>query len=188
MPAPHEIVATPLTIYLAPVGTAFPAVEDDPAAFDAAWELLGSEGDLNYGEDGVTVSHGETVSDFTPAGSTMPSKRFRTAEDFLISLNLVDLGPEAYAKVMNDAEITATGSSKSFSLFRGDQVNAFAVLARGMSTVDNELALQYVFSKAFVSVDGNVVWNKGKPAELPVKIQAIRHSDADLIELQIQTA
>lgn len=191
MPAPHEIVASPLTIYLAPVGTAFPDIDADPAD---PWDLLGTEGAKNYDDAGVTVAHGETVADFTPAGSTMPSKRFRTAEDFLISLNLVDLGPTAYAKVMNDAEITqippeiGQAGVDSFSLFRGDQVNSFAVLAKGMSTVDNELALQYQFSKAHVSVDGDVVWKKGIPAMLPTKIQAVRHSDSDVIELLIQTA
>jgi hypothetical protein len=188
MPAPHEIVASPLTIYLAEIGTAFPDIADTPDTFAGAWAVLGTEGDKNYDDAGVTVSHNETVADFTPAGSTMPSKRFRTAEDFMISLNLVDLGPEAYAKVMNDALITDLGNEKYFSLFRGDQVNAFAVLARGMSTVDNDLNLQYVFSKAFVSVDGNVVWTKGKPSMLPVKIQAVRHADTDLIECHIQTA
>lgn len=184
MPAPHEVVAAPLTIYLAAIGSTFPNIDAAPAA---PWAVLGTEGDRNYSDAGVTVSHGETVADFTPAGSTMPSKRFRTAEDFLISLNLVDLGPDAYAKVMNDADITEGGHDDSFSLYRGDQVNAFAVLAKGMSTVDNDLALQYEFSKAFVSVDGDVVWNKGTPAMLPVKIQAIRHSDSDVILVRIQT-
>jgi hypothetical protein len=185
MPAPHEIVAAPLTVYLAPVGTAFPAVEDDVSAFDPAWEKLGKEGDANYDEEGVVVSHDETTSDFTPAGRTMPSKRFRVGESFEITLNLVDLSPETYAKVMNDAEITTSGSSKSFSLYRGDQVASFAVLARGPSTVDNDLACQYVFSKAFVSVDGKATWTKGKPTMLPTKIQAIKHANDDLIEFQV---
>jgi hypothetical protein len=187
MPAPHEVVATPLTIYLAAIDTAFPDVADDPSLFDAAWQLLGKEGDANYDDSGVSVDHSETVVDFTPAGRTMPSKRFRTTETFELALNLVDLSPETYAKVMNDAELTSTGTSQSFSLYRGDQVNSFAVLARGMSTVDNTLSLQYVFSKAFVSVSGKVEWTKGKPSMLPVTILAIRHADTDLIECQIQT-
>lgn len=187
MPAPHEVVASPLTVYLAAVGTSFPDVSDAPALFDPAWGVLGTEGSANYDDDGVEVAHDETTADFTPAGRTMPSKRFRTGESFEIALKLVDLSPEQYAKVMNDAEITDTGSAKSFSLYRGDQVNSFAVLARGMSTVDNELNLQYVFSKAFVSVDGKVTWTKGKPSMLPVKIEAIKHADSDLIECHIQT-
>ena len=45
----------------------------------------------------------------------------------------------------------------------------------------NELLL------AFVSVDGNVDWKKGDPAMLPVKIQAVRHADSDVIRLREQT-
>lgn len=192
MPAPSEIVAAPLTLYLAVIGTAFPAIDDEEGDFLPAWEKLGTEGDNNY-DGAVTVSHSETVNDFTPAGSTMPTKRFRTAESFEIKLSLVDVSPTAYAKVMNDAAVThiAAGSGhageSSFSLFRGDQVNSFAVLARGMSSVDNDLNLQYEFSKAFVSVNGDVSWQKGTPAMLPVDILAVKHSDADVIVCRIQT-
>lgn len=185
MSPPDEIIAVPLEIYLAPIGTDFPDVADDPSVFDAAWELLGKEGSGNYDEGGVIAHHNETTSDFTPAGRTMPVKRFRTGEEAGFELDLVDLSPEPYAKVMNNAPITTTATAKKFSLYRGPQVNAFAVLGRGMSTVDNDLNLQYVFSKAFVSVNGNVTHNKGKPAMLPVKIEAIKHSDLDLIECQI---
>jgi len=191
MAAPEEVVAAPLTIWLALVGTAFPEIDAAPGV---GWEKLGTEGDMNYDESGVSVSHAETVNDFTPAGSTMPSKRFRTGEDFLIKLNLVDLSPDVYAKVMNNATVTDTPASSgvagkaAFSLFRGDQVNSFAVLARGLSSVDNTLNMQYRFSKAFVSVNGDITWNKGVPAMLPLEIQAIRHSSADVIDVEIQTA
>lgn len=124
----------------------------------------------------------------------MPTKRFRTAESFETKLNLVDLSPEVYAKVMNDAIVDTIPASmgvageKSFSLFRGTQVNSFAVLMRGLSSVDNDLNLQYEFSKAFVSVNGDVAWQKGTPAMLPVSLLAVKHSDADVIVCRIQTA
>jgi hypothetical protein len=191
MAAPEEILAFPLEVWLAPVGTAFPAVDAVPAI---DWEKLGTEGDLNYDESGVTVSHGEGVFDFTPAGSTMPSKRFRTSESLLTKLNLVDLSPDVYAKVMNDATVTtvaaglAVAGEKHFSLFRGDQVNSFATLLRGVSPVDNTLAMQFEVPKAFVSVNGDVVFNKGVVAALPIEIQMIRHSAADDPICRIQTA
>jgi len=191
--APEEVVAAPLTLYLAAVGTTFPAIDDDPGSFDPAWELFGTDGANNYDDTGVTVSHSETVNDFTPAGSTMPTKRFRTGESLLLKLNLVDLGPNAYAKAMNDATVTTVAPSsgvageKSFSLLRGDQVNSFAVLARGLSSVDNTLNMQYEFSEAFVSVNGDVVWNKGKPAMLPIEMLAVKHG-SDIVVCRIQTA
>ncbi len=193
MPAPNEVVASPLTIYLAPVGFAFPAIDAKPVV-TAGWAKLGTEGANNYDTGGVTVAHSETVSDFTPAGSTMPTKRFRTAESFEISLGLVDISPTVYAKVMNSAALTTVAAASGiagqswFSLFRGIDVNSFAVLARGESSVDNTLTLQYEFSKAFVSVNGNVVYQKGTPAMLPITILAVKHSDSDVIVCRIQTA
>lgn len=188
MPAPHEVVAAPLTVYLAPIGTAFPAVYEPEASFNALWDKLGTEGDRNYTDAGVTVNHAEDTEDFTPAGSTMPIKRFRTGETFEISLELADVSPEMYALVMNDATVTTASRNKHFELFRGDQVNGFAVIARGMSPVDNDLNLQYEFSRAFVSVNGEVTWNKGAVAALPVNILAARYSDSDVIHLRMQTS
>jgi len=188
-----EVVASPLTIYLAPVGFAFPAINAVPIV-TSGWAKLGTEGDNNYAGSGVPVSHSETVSDFVPAGSTMPTKRFRTAESFEIKLNLVDISPKQYAKVMNGATVTdvAAGAGVAgeswFSLFRGINVNSFAVLARGESPVDNALTLQYEFSKAFVSVNGDVVWNKGTPAMLPISILAVKHSASDVIICRVETA
>lgn len=188
MPAPHEVVAAPLEVYLAPVGTSFPTISEPLASFDVGWFLLGTQGSRNYSDAGVTVSHSEEVEDFTPAGSTMPSKRFRVGEDFTLSLELVDVSPTMYAAVMNDATVTSPAGEKYFSLFRGDQVEAFAVLARGMSGVDNDLNAQYEFSQAFVSVNGDVVWNKGTPAFLPVEIKAVIHTDSDFIRYRIETS
>lgn len=188
MPAPHEVVAAPLQVYLAPVGTTFPDVHEPEASFPAGWTLLGTEGSRNYNDDGVVVNHGEEVFDFTPAGSTMPSKRFRTAETFEITLSLADVSAAMYALVMNDADVTDGGNYKEFSLYRGDQVNSFAVFARGMSGEDNAYYMSYEFSKAFVSVNGEVTFNKGEVAALPVSILAVKHEDSDVIRVRIQDA
>jgi hypothetical protein len=191
MAAPEEILAYPLEVYLAIVGTAFPAIDAAPAV---AWVLLGVAGNLNYEDAGVVVSHGETVFDFTPAGSTMPSKRFRVAESLLTKLNLVDLSPDVYAKAMNGATVTTVAAGvgvageSSFDLFRGDAVESFAVLMRGPSPADNTLNMQYEIPKAFVSVNGDVTFNKGVVASLPIEIQMIRHSSADDPKCRIQTA
>lgn len=185
MAAPEEILAFPLTVYLAEVGTAMPTVDADPADFDAAWAVLGTEGDLDYDDNGVTMSHSETTFDVTPAGSTMPVKRFRTAEDLLTKLNLLDVSAEQYAKCMNNSAVTTVASGvgvaghKKFSLFRGDKVAQFAALLRGVSPIDNDLNMQFEVPKCFVSVNGDVPFNKGVATILPIEIQMIRHSEAD---------
>lgn len=191
MAAPEEILAYPLQVYTAIVGTTFPAIDASPAV---AWSLLGTEGNNNYDDTGVVVSHSETAFDFTPAGSTMPTKRFRTAESLLTKLNLVDLGPAGYAMAMNNAAVTTVAAGvgvageKSFDLFRGDSVAEFAVLMRCPSSADNTLTMQYEIPKAFISVNGDVTFNKGVVASLPIEIQMIRHSSADDPKVRIQTA
>ncbi len=57
-----------------------------------------------------------------------------------------------------------------------------------MSPVDNDLNMQYLIPKAFVSVNGDVTFNKGVVASLPIEIQMIRHSSADDPKCQIETA
>lgn len=191
MAAPEEILAFPLNVYLAVVGSTFPKVDATPTT---PWSLLGTGGDLNYDENGVVVSHGEEVFDFTPAGSTMPAKRFRTGESLLAKLTLVDLSPDVYAKAMNGASVTTvaagvgTPGDKHFDLFRGDKVNSFAVLLKGVSPVDNLLSMQYEVPKAYVSVNGDVTFNKGVVSALPIEIQMIRHAAADDPICRIQTA
>jgi hypothetical protein len=194
MAAPEEILAFTLDLWLADVGTAFPLIDDVEASFAEDWGKLGTEGSLNYDENGVIIGHSETVFDFTPAGSTMVAKRFRTGENLLTKLGLVDVSPDQYAKVMNDAAITTIAAasgvagSKEFDLYRGDKVAQFAILMRGVSPVDNDLVMHYKVPKAFVSVNGDVTYNKGVVAALPIEIEMIRHSSADNPKLQIQTA
>ena len=191
MAAPEEILAYPLQVYTAIVGTAFPNVDAAPAV---AWTLLGNAGDNNYDDTGVVMSHAETTFDFTPAGSTMPTKRFRTGENLLTKLNLVDLSAAGYAMAMNNAAITTVAAgvgiagTETFDLFRGTSVAEYAVLMRCPSPADNNLTMQYQIPKAFISVNGDVTFNKGVVASLPIEIQMIRHTSADDPKVVIQTA
>ena len=185
MAAPEQNLAYPLTLYLAVVGTAMPLIDDDPADFDVAWQVLGTDGDRDYDDSGVVVSQSETVFDLIPAGSTTVKKRFRVGESLLTKLNLIDVSPDQYATVMNDAQLTTiapamgVAGEKRFSLFRGDKVASFAVLMRGVSAVDNDLNLQFEIPKAFVSVNGDATFNKGVATALPVEVQPIVIVDAD---------
>jgi len=95
---------------------------------------------------------------------------------------------------MNNATVTSTPASTGvagfdeFDLFRGDSVASFAILMRCPSPADNTLNMQYEIPKAFVSVNGDVTFNKGVVASLPIEIQMIRHSSADDPKVRIQTA
>ncbi|KKM71005.1 hypothetical protein LCGC14_1434980 [marine sediment metagenome] len=65
--APYEIVAQPFTLWVAALATAFPLID---AAPDGNWTKVGTSGDLNYMEDGVTVAHSQSVESWRALGST----------------------------------------------------------------------------------------------------------------------
>lgn len=187
---PHEIIASPLTLFVAAVGTAFPKIDEAPAE---AWLKLGDLGSKNYTDDGVTVTTAQTVETFTPAGGTAPRKAFRTEESLAMGFTLVDLSPEQFAEVMDQAAITTVvaakevAGEKSFSLLRGLGVQHYALLARGESTVDNELVSQYEWPTVFQSGDPSPVYTKGEPAGLDVEFTAIEVEEGEFGDIRIQT-
>lgn len=191
MPAPHQITASPLTVYLAPTGETFPEVDAAPAG---NWVKLGTEGAKDYNEEGVTVTLSETVETFTGAESTAPRKAFRTEEGLVLAFMLADLSPEQYALILDDATVTTTpaGASqpgeKEIDLLRGISVHQYALLAKGESTVDNALALQYEWPTVFQSGSPAPVHAKGAPAALAVEFTALEVTAGNFGNLKIQTA
>lgn len=81
------------TVYVAPVGTAFPAVDDAEAAFDAAWFRIGTDGAKSYAEDGVTVRRNVTSEDVRTLGTTLIRKTAITEAGFEVEFNVLDMDP-----------------------------------------------------------------------------------------------
>lgn len=169
MATPLEILAAPFTIWLAPVGEAFPNVDTAPAV---NWAKLGTNGDINYDEDGVTVTHEQTIETWRGLGSTGPVKSWRTEEELLIAFTLVDISAAQYAKVLNDATVTATAAgvgvpgTDEFGLTQGAEVAQFALLARGASPGQATGSAQYEVPKVFQNANPEPVYQKGEPAGL----------------------
>jgi hypothetical protein len=163
---PFEIVCAPYTLFVAPVGTAPPAIDDEETDFDADWFKLGTSGPQNYDDAGVTVNVNETTDSFTGAASTLAIKAWRTAEEITVGANLADLSIEQFAKILDDAAIVTTAKAhdvaghKRISLVRGVQVKEFAVLARGLSPYDEALNAQYEFTRAYQSENQAPQYNK----------------------------
>jgi hypothetical protein len=185
-----EIIASPLTLYLAPAGTAFPDLDAEPAA---GWILLGSEGDRNLDDDGVEVSSPQTIEQFRGQSTTV-QKAFRTEEDQILGFTLVDLSPEMQALAHDDATLTtvaaATGvaGEKKFSVKRGPVVETFALLARGDSTVENGLITQMEWPTVYQSADIARVYSKGEPAGLALEYTAMEMASGDFGNVRVQTA
>lgn len=173
---PLEILAAPFTIWLAPVGEAFPAIDAAPAG---NWAKLGSNGDVNYDEDGVVVTHGQTIENWRGLGSTGPVKAWRTEEELQIGFTLVDISAAQYAKVLNNVEVTQTASgvgvpgTDAFGLSQGREVAAFALLARGASPGMEGGNAQYEVKKVYQGAEPAPTFQKGEPAGLECEFNAL---------------
>lgn len=169
-----EVVGTPYSTWLAPVGTAAPAVDALESAFDAAWVEIGTNGIDNQGANGVTVTLGRTMNHFTPAGSTLPVKSWTTDEGITVGGSVVDLTVEQFGLILDDAAVATVGAAsghageKSITLVRGVAVHYYALLVRGLSPYDDGTGLtaQYEFSRVYQDAQQQPQHLKGTPAEL----------------------
>lgn len=190
MSQPYEIVMAPMTAWVSLVGTAFPTVDAAPAA---GWFKLGTSGNLNYDAAGVTVTQNQTLVPYTPAGGTVPRKVVRSDEGFEVGFTLDDLTPEQYAKVFDDAAIIVTAQSsgvagnKAFELRRGTQVKTFALLARGLSSVDDSLNAQFEVAACYQAGNPAPVFSKGAAAGLAIMYTAIEKTPGVVATLRTQT-
>jgi hypothetical protein len=178
---PYEIIMSPFEVWLAPVGTAFPDVDEAPAA---AWKLLGTSGKENMDEEGVTVSHGQTLAAKRTLGSTGPVKVARTEEELTISFTLLDLTAEQYARALNNATVTDTAAGsgtpgvRTFNLRQGTDVSTFALLCRGMSPYDAAMVAQYQVPKVYQSDSPAPAFTKGDAAALKLTFSALEDLNA----------
>jgi hypothetical protein len=179
---PFEIIGAPFTLYTAPLGTAFPLIDAEPAA---AWVKIGTSGDRSYSDDGVTVAHSQTISQARPLGATGPVKAWRTEEGLVVSLTLWDLTLEQYAVALNSNALatTAAGSGtagfKALQLYRGVNVAALALLVRGdVSAYGDDFKSQYEIPVCYQSANPEPVFKKGEPAGVALEFTALEDPDA----------
>lgn len=175
--APFEIIAAPFDVYVAPVGTAFPDISATPSA---SWFLLGSSGNKNYDEDGVTITHEQEVEEWVPAGLTAARKAFRTTESLVIAFNVADVSAAQYAKILNGATVTdtaagsGTGGNLNFPLLQGMSVSIFALLCRsGESAAGNLFNSSYEVPIAYQAANPEPQYKKGTPAMLACEWRAL---------------
>jgi hypothetical protein len=181
MSEPYEIIMAPYEVWLAVVGTAFPDVDESPAA---AWKKLGTSGDDNMDEAGVTVTHDQTIVQRRTVGSTGPVKVTRTEEGLSIGLTLLDLSVEQYAKALNGVTVTDTAAGvgtpgvRTITLRQGRDVTLYALLCRGVSPYGDSFVAQYQVPKCFQSDNPAPVFNKGDAAALAERFGKLVSQDA----------
>jgi hypothetical protein len=179
---PLEVIAAPFTMYVAPVGTAFPQVHETPDASD--WTLVGAGGPLNYDEAGVNVDHSQSMAFWRSLGDAGSRKVFRSNEDLKIGLALVDVTLEQYSFALNGNSVTATPAgagvpgTKKIGLSRGFVVDTRAVLLRGPSPEMEDGVMQYECPRAAQTGEPKPVYTKDKPAMLGIEWTALVDPDA----------
>ena len=178
----HELIVAPFKIYLAPVGETFPGVAADPAG---NWALLGRGGDLAMGEEGLTITHAQTVDLHRTYGATGPRKASRSSEDLTVAFTLLDLTLEGYTQAINAAaptEVSAgTGAAgyRHVNLHRGVAVGCVAMLIRGkVSGYGDGFNTQYEIPTAAQTGAPAVTYVKNALAGLSMEFMAIEDAAA----------
>lgn len=189
-------MAAPFDVYVAPVATAFPDISGTPSG---SWVLMGTSGNKNYDEDGVTVAHEQTIEEFIPVGLTGARKAFRTEESCIVSFNLVDVSAAQYALVMNRATVTDTaagvsiGGNLNIPLYQGLSVATFALLLRNSESPNATAATdnfktQYEIPLAYQNGSPEVVHKKGEPAFLACEFRVLWDSTLGFGKYRAQDA
>lgn len=178
---PFEIVAGPLGLWLAPTATAFPLIGAAPAE---PWAGVGTNRARNYSDDGVAVTHGQTIQQVSPAGAIGPVKAFLTAETLTFTVTLWDITLEQYTLALSGLAPTTTAAGagtagfKKLGLSRGETIKTYALLARGRSAYGDNYAAQYQVPRCYQSGSPNPVYRKGVPAGLALEFTALEDLNA----------
>jgi hypothetical protein len=161
------------------------------AAPPGAWIKLGTNGPDNFEENGVMVTHNQTLNPWRSAASTLARKVFRSAEELLLEFTLVDLSIAQYAKVMNDATVNTTAgppATQDFNLMLGTSVATFAMIARGVSPVNDTLPAQYQVPIVYQGASPTPAFKKDVPAGLDVQFAALKDQALGAGKFVVQTA
>lgn len=183
MSEPYEIVAQPFTAWIAAVGVAFPSIDQDPGG---SWTKIGTSGDLNYTEDGVTVTMEQAIEKFRALGSTGARKAFRTEEDLMIAFTVADLTLEQIKAALNGNTVATTAPGigtagyKKIGLSRGLAVTEYALLLRGAaaSPYGDDWVAQFEVPRCYQNSNPEIVFVKGEPAGVAMEFAALEDPDA----------
>lgn len=171
---PYEIIAGVVDLYVAPVDTSFPDVDE---AVGTAWTRLG------HTSGGVKVKHSQTIVELRTDQVTAPVKAVRSEEGLEIGFSLAEVTAENYAIALNQASkgmVTGTGladndGNKRVTLYRGGAgVETVAFLARGAHlSPEGDFAIQYEVPSVYQSESPEADFTKAEMAQLACKFMAV---------------
>ena len=180
---PREIVVGPLTLYLAAAVEAEDDVDGTPTG---NWGQLGTSGDENYAEDGVTITHSQTTRESRVAGATGPVKVNRTEESLMIALILMDMSLAQLTKLFNNtAKSTDTTPNIDFlGMRRGPDVTLFSLIAKGTGlSPSGDFPIQLYVPRCYMSSDALApVYSKNADVGHAAEFSALEYASAGTAE------
>lgn len=154
-----EIINGPVTLWWAPVGESMPAIGSAPAG---NWTKIGTSGEHNYFEDGVSIQHNKTTGVFRALGSGLPRKAFILEVDVIVTVRMADMTLAQLRLALNQNAVTDDTGFDSIPMDIGLDVNEIALFVRasGKSPLLSGGNLDFQFPRVFE--DGSRNWNFSK--------------------------
>lgn len=174
-----EIITAPFSIWIAPLGTAFPAVSQAPGA---SWTLLGKRGARSHSTDGVTIEHLRQFSTTQPAGAMAVSHGFAILNGLRVRVRLLDLTFEQYSiaiggrAISRDRPALQPEGARTLGLSEPSRGPApFALLIRGPSPYFEGQFCQYEVPRCLEAGNGaEIAFRRAQAAGLPLQFLALR--------------
>lgn len=173
MSEPYELLVGVGDLFIAPAGTAMPALGTEPSG---SWVALGQT------DGGVKVVKTQTIETFTSDQRTGKVKAVRTAEGLTVETNLQEATLENLANVINGTVTdTAPGAltigKRTLKLHKGAEVEEFALLFRGDSPY-GDYPGQYYVPRGFMDDDEEIEYTKDGKTLIPMKFEALEYDAA----------
>ena len=166
---PYEILTGVGNLYLAPLGTAFPAVNAVPGA---AWR------DLGYTQEGVSIKKSQKIEKINVDQETGAVKASRMEESQTIETNLAEATLENLADYVGNTVTDTPAASgtigiREVGLYSGGYVKTYSALFRGMSAYGNYPA-QYQVPVCYIDGDAELKFQKGgKNPVIKIALEAL---------------
>jgi hypothetical protein len=169
----YEVLTGVGNLYLATVGTAFPAVNEAPGA---GWTALGET------DGGVTVTPKQKIDKHRVDQRTGAVAASRSEEDLTIETSLALATLENLAKALGGAVTdtapgVATIGYRTLNLYRGTSVTEYALLFRGNSPY-GAYNSQFEVPRVYVDGDIGMEYTKDGKVLVPVTFEALENLSA----------
>ncbi len=186
--APYQLMNGPFEVLIsnAPVILA-PDIAIPSGSIDAAWSLLGVDGDKDVTEDGIKVLLDQEISKFRGLGSLAVRKMFRTTQDVNVEFVLADASIENYARALNDATINLDSHRRLIDLLMTSDVAQYSLLIRGDDRSPyGAFNTQWWLPRCSHDASMETVYVKGEPVGLKYNFVALHDSTYVLGTLESQ--